>query len=213
MQLSTNVGGALLCHQRVDSGVLQAGSAVALHGLNNLVWLIDGLRIEHRYFLAIPLQQDLVALLDAGVVNVKSHWQAENLLLWEAHALHNSVILGLGHEARQWAEGTAGQAEDIASLALVQVNGVLCLSLELGLGGLILDEAIYKGAAMRSALGGGACVDTALRLGLADETASSLGLMGKDWDSGVDISEGLEHVCDGCVALDLCLSALPERLF
>mmetsp|Transcript_26259 Transcript_26259/g.40448 ORF Transcript_26259/g.40448 Transcript_26259/m.40448 type:complete len:407 (-) Transcript_26259:108-1328(-) len=125
MKPAADVIGALLGHEGVDGGVLEAGGAEGLLGLQHLVRLPDGGGLEHRDVLAAPAEQQLVALLEArDVRQVKGHGQTEELLLRQSHAPHYSLIGRLLHEAGERAEGAVQQAKDVASLALVQLHGL-----------------------------------------------------------------------------------------
>mmetsp|Transcript_19901 Transcript_19901/g.52833 ORF Transcript_19901/g.52833 Transcript_19901/m.52833 type:complete len:805 (+) Transcript_19901:239-2653(+) len=215
VELAADVGVAKLRDEREDGGVLQAGGAVALLGLHDLVGLEHGGGLQHGDILAIPLQKNLLTHLHAhGAAHVEDNRHAEELLLRQAHARHNGLVLGLVHEAREGAEGTVHQAEDIAGLALVELDGLGGAGNQ-GLGlGRIRDQEVDQVAAMRGTGRGRAGVDAALGLGLAHEAAGALALVRLDGDRGVGVAERLEDVGDARRggALDLRLRAPPEGL-
>mmetsp|Transcript_13463 Transcript_13463/g.25310 ORF Transcript_13463/g.25310 Transcript_13463/m.25310 type:complete len:510 (-) Transcript_13463:379-1908(-) len=202
-------------HQRCHGGVLQTAGAVALLGLHNLVWLPDRRRLQHRHVVPLPLQQELVALLHAiDLGQVESHREAEELLLRQAHVLHDGVVGSLLHEAGQRAEGSAEEAEDVAGLALVQLDGANGAVSELLHIPLVLDHEVHQGASVGCPGEGGPGVDAALRLRLADEASGTLGLMRLHRHRGVGVAEGLVDVSHGSrrAAFDLCIGAAPEGL-
>mmetsp|Transcript_68994 Transcript_68994/g.152213 ORF Transcript_68994/g.152213 Transcript_68994/m.152213 type:complete len:254 (-) Transcript_68994:349-1110(-) len=114
----------------------------------------------------------------------------------------------------QRAEGAAQQAEDIAGLTLVQLDGFHGgLHQLLGITG-VLDHEVHQRTAMRCSSAGGTGVDATLGLGLSHKAACTFTLMGLHWHRGVHVTERLVDVGDGCwwAALDLLLTALPEGL-
>mmetsp|Transcript_933 Transcript_933/g.1464 ORF Transcript_933/g.1464 Transcript_933/m.1464 type:complete len:326 (-) Transcript_933:145-1122(-) len=114
----------------------------------------------------------------------------------------------------QRAEGAAQQAEDIAGLTLVELNGLHGgLHQLLGITG-VLDHKIHQRTAMRCSSAGGTGVDATLRLGLSHEAAGAFALVGLHRHGGVHVTERLVDIGDGgwWAALDLLLAALPERL-
>mmetsp|Transcript_133441 Transcript_133441/g.426595 ORF Transcript_133441/g.426595 Transcript_133441/m.426595 type:complete len:527 (-) Transcript_133441:352-1932(-) len=215
VHLATDIVLALLGDQGVDGGVLEAGGAEALLGLDDLIRFVDGRHLQHSNLLALPLQQDLVAPLQTrNALHIEGHRQAEQLLLGQAHVLHDGVVGGLIHEALERAEGTVHEAEHIASLALVQIDGPDAGTLEgLGLRS-ILDDEVLERTSVRRTGGRGAGVDATLGLRLSDEAAGALALVGLDRHRGVRVTERLEDVGDGGRrgALDLGLCGLPEGL-
>mmetsp|Transcript_51781 Transcript_51781/g.120805 ORF Transcript_51781/g.120805 Transcript_51781/m.120805 type:complete len:510 (-) Transcript_51781:392-1921(-) len=204
-----------LLHEGGNGRVLQTAGAVALLGLHNLVWLPDRRRLQHRHVVPLPLQQELVALLHAiDLGQVESHREAEELLLRQAHVLHDGVVGSLLHEAGQRAEGSAEEAEDVAGLALVQLDGANGAVSELLHIPLVLDHEVHQGASVGCPGEGGPGVDAALRLRLADEASGTLGLMRLHRHRGVGVAEGLVDVSHGSrrAAFDLCIGAAPEGL-
>mmetsp|Transcript_57062 Transcript_57062/g.102553 ORF Transcript_57062/g.102553 Transcript_57062/m.102553 type:complete len:200 (-) Transcript_57062:61-660(-) len=130
--------------------MLQAGGAVAALGLHHLVRLPDGGGLEHGHVLACPAQQQLVPTLDAvNLVEVEDHGHAKQLLAFpQAHVLHHGVVGSLLHEAGQGAESPTEQAEDVAGLALVQLQRLhRARSQSLGRGR--VAQQIHQLAAMR----------------------------------------------------------------
>mmetsp|Transcript_51488 Transcript_51488/g.137171 ORF Transcript_51488/g.137171 Transcript_51488/m.137171 type:complete len:596 (-) Transcript_51488:47-1834(-) len=215
VQVAADVVATHVLHQSVHRGVLDAGGAVALLGLHRLVWRVDGGGLEHSDVVALVLQQELVALLEARrVVHVEGDGQAEELLLGKAHVLHHGLVRRLVHEALEGAEGAVHQAEYVARLPLVQLNGCGALRHQrLGLGR-VLHHQVHERPAVGGARRGGARVDAALRLRLPHEAPRALALVRLHGHGGVDVAEGFEHVRDGGrrVALDLLVRAPPERL-
>mmetsp|Transcript_20888 Transcript_20888/g.49603 ORF Transcript_20888/g.49603 Transcript_20888/m.49603 type:complete len:623 (-) Transcript_20888:41-1909(-) len=204
-----------LLHQRCHSRVLQAAGTVALLCFHHLVGLPDGRSLQDRNVRTLPLQQQLVSLLDAiDLREIESDRQAKKLLLGKAHVLHDGVVGCLLHEACEGTEGATEQAEDVARLALIQLNRLHCAGSEALDGSRVLDHQVDEGSTVRSASEGGTRVDTALRFRLAYETAGALGLVGLNGHGRVHIAERLEHIRDrgGWASLDLSLRASPERL-
>mmetsp|Transcript_7996 Transcript_7996/g.14896 ORF Transcript_7996/g.14896 Transcript_7996/m.14896 type:complete len:364 (-) Transcript_7996:138-1229(-) len=148
-------------------------------------------------------------------MHVQDHRQPKELLLRQPHVLDNRLVGGLVHEALQRAEGSADKAEDIASLALVQLHGLHCAGGQsLGLRW-VLHEQVDEGTSVRCAGRGCSGVNAAFRLGLADEASRALTLVRLHRHGRVHIAERLEDVgrtrrCRG--ALDLLVGAPPEWL-
>mmetsp|Transcript_100318 Transcript_100318/g.224045 ORF Transcript_100318/g.224045 Transcript_100318/m.224045 type:complete len:446 (-) Transcript_100318:868-2205(-) len=180
----------LLGNERVHGGMLQARGAESFLGLHDLVGLKDRGRLKHRDVLARPAQQHLVPLLQAlDALDVKGHRETEELLLWEAHALHHGVVSGLCHEAVEGAEGAMQEAEDIACLALAQFDGAHRGTLESRSLGRVLHHEVHQRATVWGARGRRPRVDATLSLRLAHEAAGPFALVGLHRHSGVHIAE------------------------
>mmetsp|Transcript_51780 Transcript_51780/g.120799 ORF Transcript_51780/g.120799 Transcript_51780/m.120799 type:complete len:257 (-) Transcript_51780:1151-1921(-) len=79
-----------LLHEGGNGRVLQTAGAVALLGLHDLVGLVDGIGLQNGHLLSLPRQEQLVALVHAiHLWDVEGHGQPEELLLRQAHVLHN----------------------------------------------------------------------------------------------------------------------------